>query len=122
MYHEGKVFPKDGTTAIKWSTKAADQGDANAQSYLGDIYAKGKGVPKNVKSAVKWFTLAAEQGDADSQYNLGQMYREGKVLPESDKTPLTWFARSWYTKAAMGGVESSLLSQLIRAFCYKFLN
>ena len=103
MYHQGKVFPKDGTTALKWFTKAADQGDVNAQSYLGDIYAKGKGVPKNVKSAVKWFTLAAEQGDADSQYNLGQMYREGKVLPESDKTSLTWFARSWYTKAADGG-------------------
>ena len=116
MYHEGKVFPKDGTTAIKWSTKAADQGDANAQSYLGDIYAKGKGVPKNVKSAVKWFTLAAEQGDADSQYNLGQMYREGKVLPESDKTPLTWFARSWYTKAADGGSRIISLNSLNKGY------
>jgi TPR repeat protein len=37
---------KDDKQAVYWYKKAADQGDAEAQSILGVMYANGKGVLK----------------------------------------------------------------------------
>lgn len=66
-------MPENDKTAVKWFTLAAEQGEANAQSNLGVMYAKGEGVPENDKTAVKWYTLAAEQGLANAQSNLGRL-------------------------------------------------
>jgi len=63
---------------------AAEQGDADAQFFLGVMYATGEGVPENDAEAVKWYRLAAEQGDARAQFNLGVMYDNGKGVPEND--------------------------------------
>jgi len=43
------------TTLREW-TPLAEQGDANAQSFLGVMYEYGQGVPQNYKTAVKWYT------------------------------------------------------------------
>jgi TPR repeat protein len=60
--HQG--FPMDIKTAVKWYRRAAKQGDADAQTNLGVMYAEGQGVSQNDKTALKWYRLAAEQGDA----------------------------------------------------------
>ena len=45
--------------AARWYRKAADQGDATAQHYLGDFYACGrKGVPLDIVQAHMWTSLA----------------------------------------------------------------
>ena len=59
MYDNGYGVPESHKTAVKWYTKAAEQGDANAQYNLGVMYDNGEGVPENDKTAVKWYTLAA---------------------------------------------------------------
>ena len=41
---------------------AADQGLAEAQYYLGDLYKQGLGVSRDNEVAAKWLQLAAEQG------------------------------------------------------------
>ena len=51
------------TEAVKWYQKAADQGDAVAQSFLGFMYEDGQGMPKNLSEAKKWYQKAADQGD-----------------------------------------------------------
>ena len=68
----------------------AEQGDAEAQYFLGWMYYKGQGVPQNYEEAAKWTRKAAEQGRAWAQYNLGvpQDYVE---------------AAKWYRKAAEQG-------------------
>ena len=76
----------------------AEQGDVDAQAYLGLMYAEGKGVPEDDAEAVKWFLKAAEQGNAYAQYNLGFMYAEGEGVPEDDAE-----AVKWYRKAAEQG-------------------
>ena len=76
----------------------AEQGDADAQSLLGDMYIDGEGVLKNYKKAFKWFTLAAEQGHADAQHNLGYMYAEGEGVLENDIA-----GEKWETLAAEQG-------------------
>jgi TPR repeat protein len=52
---------KDYKQAVYWYQKAADQGDAKAQSNLGTMYAFGKGVLKDYKQAVYWYQKAADR-------------------------------------------------------------
>jgi TPR repeat protein len=61
----------------KWRS-SADQGDADAQYNLGQMYLKGEGVLKDAKQAVHWYRKAADQGDADAQYNLALKYAKGE--------------------------------------------
>ena len=52
--------------AVSWYRKAADQGNATAQSNLGGMYASGQGVPKDYVLAYMWRNLAAAAAsDAD---------------------------------------------------------
>jgi TPR repeat protein len=78
--------------------KLAEQGNAGAQSSLGDMYKYGGGVPQNYEQAVKWYTKAAEQGDVYAQVSLGLMYQYGGGVPQNYEQ-----AVKWYTKAAEQG-------------------
>jgi hypothetical protein len=51
--------------------KAAEQGHAVAQSYLGCICDNGIGVGHDATESISWYRKAAEQGLASAQYNLG---------------------------------------------------
>ena len=67
MYYNGDGVVQDYREAVKWYTKAAQQGDVNAQYNLGVMYDKGEGVEKDDREAVKWYTKAVEQEDASAQ-------------------------------------------------------
>ena len=75
----------DYATALREWNPLAEQGDANAQFFMGMMYEKGHGVPQDYKTAVKWWILAAEQGNAFAQFNLGLMYRKGQGVPQDYK-------------------------------------
>ena len=82
--------------------QAAEQGDATAQFYLGNMYANGEGVPQDAAEAVRWYRLAAEQGQADAQYGLGIMYATGRgVLKDSV------LAHMWSNIASANGDEAA---------------
>ena len=49
--------------AVMWYRRAAEQGQAEAQFFLGACYGAGKGVPQDVEVAVKWIRKAAKQGN-----------------------------------------------------------
>ena len=69
--------------AADWYRKAAAQGDAAAESYLGSLYRNGQGVPQNYSQAAVLYRKAADQGNADAQGSLGFMY--GDVSPNRRK-------------------------------------
>ncbi len=77
--------------ASTWFRSSAEKGNANAQCYLGYLYAHGLGVKQSDVEAAKWYIKAAEQGDALAQNNLGSMYREGKGVPKSVEESVRWF-------------------------------
>ena len=56
------------TEAVKWFSKAAEQGNAFYQAELGYNYYFGFGVPQDYAEAVKWFRKAAEQNNAKAQF------------------------------------------------------
>jgi len=78
--------------------KAADQGHAPAQFYLGVLYDLGQGVPQDYVQMAVWNRKAAEQGFAEAQYELGIMYRNGHGVPQDYAE-----AAVWYRKAAEQG-------------------
>ena len=94
---ENRVGP-DYNQAVKWWTKAAEQGHANAQYMLGDMYERGQGVGQSDREAVKCYTKAAEQGNAQAQFFVGRLYEKGQGVPLNDVIAL-----SYYILASAGG-------------------
>ncbi|AOS83243.1 hypothetical protein BIU88_03240 [Chlorobaculum limnaeum] len=74
--------------------RAAEQGDANAQCYIGVMYDNGYGVAQNYDEAVKWYRKSADQGDADGQANLGFMYEKGLGLAQNYEEAVKWYRKS----------------------------
>src|SRR5437899_3427505 len=72
----------DYGTAFAKFKKAAEAGNADAQTRLGFMYAVGKGVAQDYPQAVRWYTKAAEAGNQDAQYGLGGMYERGMGVPQ----------------------------------------
>ena len=60
----------DMEEAVKWYRKAAEQGNATAQTFLGGCYANGRGVSEDMAEAVKWWRRAAGQGHAQAKEYL----------------------------------------------------
>ena len=59
----------------------AENGNALAQTALGDCYAAFRlcaGIQHDAAKARMWFEKAAAQGDAEAQYNLGVMHAKGQ--------------------------------------------
>ncbi len=64
---------------MKWYRKAAEQGNADAQTTLGVMYANGEGVPEDFIQAHMWFNLAAAQGN--------ELGRENRDIVAERMTP-----------------------------------
>ncbi len=88
----------DYAMAARLLRPQAEEGGADAQVMLGQMYNIGKGVPRSHKEAVKWFRLAAQQGDAGGQDGLGLAYEEGAGIPRDYV-----HAYMWYGLAAASG-------------------
>ena len=67
----------DYPQAIKYFTKAANQGEVLAMLTLGNIYGSGTGVPQNIPQAIHWYQLAVARGNVDAMNYLGLIYRDG---------------------------------------------
>jgi hypothetical protein len=96
-----EIWQKKADYEFKGITSLAQQGDADAQFKLGQIYQQGIGgqnVKKDPVEAVKWFRKAADQGHARALCLLGYSYVVGyglkKDMPEAIKC---------YRKAAVLG-------------------
>ena len=76
--------------AVKWLRRAAEAGDADAQSNFGELYRRGDHVPQDFTMALKWFRLAAAQGDTGAQGGLGLMYNLGMGVPHNDAEAAKW--------------------------------
>jgi uncharacterized protein len=92
-YQKGVTAYQSGdyATALSEFQPLAEQGNADAQYNLGQMYRKGQGVPQNHKTAAKWYKLVAEQGDAVAQFHLGVMYEHGEGVPQNHKTAVKWY-------------------------------
>ena len=88
----------DYRTALKVWLAQAEQGDAAAQTYVGEIYEKGLGVPPDYAAAAQWYRRAAEAGNPRAAINLGYLYEHGLGVPRDPVQAL-----NWYRKGTGGG-------------------
>ena len=72
--------PTPEERAEQWR-KAAEQGDAKAQYYLGHCYNMGEGVAQDKAEAVKWYRKAAEQGLEVAELVLKRLEQRGGTAP-----------------------------------------
>ena len=89
-----KGTPQDYAEAVRWWKKAADQGEAWAQSCLGLAYDRGQGVPQDYAEAVRWWKRAADQGNADAQNLVGSACYAGKGVPQDYAEAVRWWKRA----------------------------
>ena len=72
-----------------WQVKA-EQGDMEAQNFMGIHYFLGLGVKRNFLLARQWYEKAARRGYPDAQRNLGLMYEAGYDLPRDFENAFLW--------------------------------
>ncbi len=94
---------RDYATALAEWTPLAEQGVAEAQLSLGEMYRQGNGVRQNYKEAAWWFRLAAEQGNTAAQVKLDDMYSSGNGVPLDNMYAYMWWniATSSFDRAAI---------------------
>jgi len=71
------AFPPAGSQDLPTLQTHANQGNAEAQNGLGELYAKGKGMPQDYVQARTWYEKAAAQGHPHAQNNLAELYFAG---------------------------------------------
>ena len=92
----------DYASALRVWLPTAEEGDAEAQTNVGEIFERGLGGNPNYAAAATWYGRAAEQGNTRAQFNLGTLYENGKGVTADREQ-----AAYWYRKAADQGVISS---------------
>lgn len=93
---------KDVDKAFKWFFKAAENGDAEAQYKLAQLYWNGLGVTEDFPEGLKWLKKSAENGYAEAQAGLGVLYYFGIGVSPSETD-----AKYWWQKAADQGDKES---------------
>ncbi len=81
----------DYRTALQTWLEQAKQGNAEAQTYVGEIYEKGLGLPADYKMAFVWYSRAAAQNFSRAQINLGYLYEKGLGVPRDMLKALNWY-------------------------------
>jgi TPR repeat protein len=99
-YESGAVAFLDGdyNTAFQELKPIAEQGNANAQFFLGVMYGMGQGVRQDYAESLMWFRNSADQDNPNAQACLGIMYGQGRGVKQDYVE-----AAKWYRKAAEQG-------------------
>lgn len=78
------------TSLAVWLPKA-DEGDALAQVYVGEIFEKGLGRTPDPAAAAAWYEKAAAQKFARGQMNLAYLYELGLGVPRDPRKALNLY-------------------------------
>lgn len=95
----------DYASALRVWLPAAEAGDVEAMTNVGEIYERGLGTEPNYEAAHLWYSKAAEQGYARALFNLGTLYEQGLGVPQDRLQALNYYRRAW------GLPEDSLIYQ-----------
>jgi len=96
FYKKAKNFydNKDYSQSAQMFSKAAEQGHAGAQGFLGWSYQYGEGVPIDYTKALSWYEKAAKGGNSSALTNLGIMYRDGQGVTRNYSKAMKWFRKA----------------------------
>lgn len=95
----------DLKSALRIWMEAAEAGDPEAQTNVGEIYEKGIGAEPNFEAAATWYQKAVDKGYARAAFNLGTLYEQGKGVTEDKLRALNLY------RQASGLPEDSVIYQ-----------
>ncbi|GAB4269844.1 MAG: hypothetical protein Kow0065_19860 [Methylomicrobium sp.] len=81
-------------TALNLWMPAAQEGDAEAQAYVGEIFQKGLGTQPDYRAAALWYRKAAEQGNKRAQLGLGYLYEKGLGVERDAAAAMEWYRKA----------------------------
>lgn len=84
----------DYRTSLRVWLPQAQEGDAEAQNYVGEIYEKGLGIEPDYKTAAAWYQKAAAQGNSRARINLGFLYEKGYGVDKDLAQALNWYRKA----------------------------
>ena len=84
----------DYATALKVWLPLAQEGDAEAQNYVGEIYERGLGILPGYQAAAHWYQLAAEQNLSRAQINVGHLFEKGLGVEKDSAAALNWYRKA----------------------------
>ena len=85
----------DLKSALRIWMEAAQAGDVEAQTNVGEIYERGVGVEPNYEAAVIWYQKAADKGYSRALFNLGTLYEQGQGVPADKMKALNLYRQAW---------------------------
>jgi hypothetical protein len=85
----------DLKSSLKVWMQAAEGGDAEAQTNVGEIYERGLGDAPNYEAAAIWYQKAADQGFSRAQFNLGTLYEQGHGVETDKLKALDLYRQAW---------------------------
>lgn len=108
LYWKGFGVPEDKDEAMKWLTRASENGSYNAREERKKIEKAGippvdefkKGYDafqqKKYTESVNWFTKSAAKGNIEAMFNLGVIYHfgGGTEVPANEKEAVAWYTRA----------------------------
>ena len=80
--------------ALKVWLEAAEQGDPEAQTYVGEIYERGIDGQPDYRQAIEWYRKAASQGYRRAMRKLGYFYEKGLGVAPDPVAALNWYRRA----------------------------
>ena len=96
----------DYANAFKLLKPLADQGDAEAQCIIGNMYDLGLGLERDILEAIEWYRKSAEQGYGLASNNIGTIFKLGHECIPMDQVE----SNKWYRKARdQGFIHSPLI-------------
>ena len=84
----------DPATALKIWKASAEQGDANAQFRVGQIYEMGIGTAPDYAAAATWYRKAADQGNRSAAFNLAVLYEKGQGVSRDQTAALNLYRKA----------------------------
>lgn len=75
---KGRRVPQNPAKARQWMRRAAEAGNAPAQTLLGKMYHEGYGVPRDLEQSHDWLARAAAQGEGKAIRFLDFFVRMGE--------------------------------------------
>jgi uncharacterized protein len=84
----------DLQSALRVWGQAAESGDVEAQTNVGEIYERGMGVAPDYALAAKWYQAAADKNYARALFNLGTLYEQGLGVPQDGLKALNLYRQA----------------------------
>ena len=91
---ENRNNPQLNEEIVKCWSGYAEQGNAFAQTHIGDIYREGELVKQDNTAAVGWYRKAVKRGDGKAAIGLGNLYEEGLGVKQDYAEAMKWYEQA----------------------------